>query len=293
MNKFYFAVAFATLIFAASCTPKNDPELEPTPDVAKDNYYLHGYLKQYRYNNTAFDEGSYFKIEYNADSTVRKIIAYSGKSAETGVVYFELPEYLNRQMVKMEISSPGEGVEFKTEFEYQNGKLIRAVHYNIADVPTLHHIDSLFYDGNGRLSICIFNQPSTRIRDITEITWENENVVDLKTYRNEVSDRALLRHYTYEYLDQPNFLKTMAVYDYERHFNAISNGDITYLSRQLCKKEYSNLSQWTRDTTHRQYTFTENGLLKTMQLTSVSEGGQFGREVMTFLTTYDVRKIEK
>lgn len=292
MKKIYLAGVIAVLHFAASCTSKNDPEVEPQPEVLTENYYLHGYLEQYRLNDAAFDEGYYSKIEYNADSTVRKFIAYHGKAEDAEVAYFELPGYLNQLMVKMERSTAEDGLEFKSEFEYKNDKLIRAIHYNISDVPVLHHMDSLFYNSNGHLTSFVFNQPSTRIRDISELTWENENIVDLKTYRMESGVRTLQRHYKYEYLDQPNFMNKLSIYDYQININ-YSFGDITLLSRQLCKKEYSNLSQWTRDTTHRQYTFSENGLPKTMQLRNVSEGGQYGGEVRTILTTYDFRKIGK
>lgn len=258
------------VMFIAACSTKN--EVPENPEPPKDSWYLYGWHESYP--DEPDEEGVYFKIDYTPDSLIKKITSYAGKFAtgtSTGISEATYQDELLISYVSYN-GSQATAPAFKSDMEYKDGRLIRSVHYANywSDGLVFHHIDSFFYDNAGRLTSSIRSQLG--MRDLSEFTWVDDNVTEIKLYRLSEPGRQLLWHDKFEYYPQENFFRNHPLSIFRRMTTSVPYVDILSASRQLCKMRYS-MNRVSKDSLHWQYTFNEDGLPLTERTIDQAEIG--------------------
>lgn len=281
----------AIAIAMMSCSSKDNPQPGPK---AQDGWYLYGWVDR---GDDPSDEGELQKIEYNEDSTIRKIIGFAGKTEESGRYTVEAFSYLNKQMVKHEYFYDGDSAPYEYKnLEYKNGRLQRTILYVYESPRWLQiRIDSFFYNNAGQLSSYIEHMTHndfTPVRILTNFTWTNGNMTEMKSLQSQGNQQRLTGHYKFEYSDKINFYPGQFKNDFvlKQAFRPMS--EIHHLSRNLASKRVNALvTTFSNDTMYYQYTFAENGLPKSRQEknVTVTDNSQY---TIIANRIYDFRKLQ-
>lgn len=289
--KQHFLPCLLALAFAVSCSPKDEVPAEP--EKPKDHWYLYGWMQ--RDLNDPSGEKILAKIEYNADSTVKKKLLFDEGTDENDPGIAEEATYTNGKLSKIDVYYSTATPYFSVTYEHKENRLVRALNYApVMGTPQLElqYIDSFFYAGSGRLTSHMKHESlksGGTIRTLTEYTWSSDNVTSAKSWQTTGSGTTLLTHYDFEYSNLVNF--SSPYFDSDFIQLASYNSEIHNRSRNLCTRRIHVVrGPVAVDTTFFQYTFAENGLPATKEERFVSGKGAEHRS-WGQLYTFDFRKL--
>lgn len=277
---------------AASCSSKDEvPETPGTPEPPKENWYLHGWELKNLTNPTDVET---VKLEYNADSTIKRRLYYLDGIVAGDESSIEAATYENGHLAKFDIYLQTETPFNSTSYEYKNGRVVRGLNYTPIFGSTqleLMSIDSFFFDNDNQL---IANKkyfqkagyPATP--EVTEYTWLHGNVMTAKHWQTIDGKPTVLNSYTFEYSNLKNFSQTYFNSEFVT-LRAVINGAYAR-SRNLCTKRINVSDATHSDTLYIAYTFAENGLPAGRQMrTATMHDGKLTEQSTS--QVFDFRKL--
>ncbi|WP_346319856.1 hypothetical protein [Chitinophaga sp. YIM B06452] len=251
------ASLLALAFFAVSCSDSDDPM--PNPEPNKDIYALLGW-------DAKFSNGgdtTYYRVSYNADSTVKETKEWDKGGNDTSFTY---ATYLDGKLVKIETRNNAEPKEVETTYFYKDGKLAKISHYSTQSGTTsIDYYDTLYYNAAGKVVEMhgIYSVQPEYNNKKRILSWNGNNVSKVEMLRNNNGIFKLSETEVYTVDNtKPNLFSKILKDDYLWKTDAVS---LDYLcENSVTKVEMTEDGSTFRKVRTGTYTYNDRGQLSGM-----------------------------
>ncbi|MGN7720907.1 hypothetical protein [Chitinophaga sp. 22620] len=202
----------------ASCSDNDNPA--PEPEAPGEKWAFTGW--DLRYSDEDPGDSSFFRVTYNADSTVKETKEWDKGGTDTLFSYFT---YFEGKMTRYETKEGSREKQLNTSYFYKDGKLARITrHDDYAPGDAVLSYDTLIYNTGGKLVQVNYISPVQPEYNNKKyfITWTGENISKVEMHRNNNGAYSLSETEVYTVDNKPNIVSKMLKDDYLFKVDGIS-----------------------------------------------------------------------